>query len=256
MKEALLGYNVDSGSLTDIVDSIVAGIASAQPRRCLACLNPHSYVVALKDHQFAAALRASDWLVPDGIGIVLASRVLRGGLRHRVSGPDVFAAVHQALNRTRGVRVFFLGGTPEALGRMRRRMEVEFPNIHVVGTYSPPFKPQYSAEENWQMTEAVNAARADVLWVGLTAPKQEKWVYGNKNGLSVRFIGAVGAAFDFYAGTVKPSPSFFRKHGLDWLPRLVQQPRRLWRRTFVSAPIFAWHVLKARLEVPAQPPAA
>src|SRR2546425_1998936 len=129
MKEALLGYNVDSGSLTDIVDSIVAGIASAQPRRCLACLNPHSYVVALKDHQFASALRASDWLVPDGFGIVLASRVLRGAIHDRVCGPDVFAALHERLNRRRGVRVFFLGGTPETLERIRRRMEMDFPNI-------------------------------------------------------------------------------------------------------------------------------
>src|SRR2546425_13372413 len=129
MKEALLGYNVDSGSLTDIVDSIVAGIASAQPRRCLACLNPHSYVVALKDQQFAKALRASDWLVPDGIGIVLASRVLRGTIRQRVSGPDVFTALHQRLNRLPHVRVFFLGGSSETLARIRQRMGIDFPNI-------------------------------------------------------------------------------------------------------------------------------
>ena len=126
-------------------------------------------------------------------------------------------------------------------------MEVEYRNIRVVGTYSPPFKTDYSAQESRQMTEVVNAARADVLWVGLTAPKQEKWIYENKKALNVKFIGAVGAAFDFYAGTVKPSPAFFRRHGLDWLPRLLQQPRRLWRRTFVSAPIFLWHVLKARM---------
>jgi N-acetylglucosaminyldiphosphoundecaprenol N-acetyl-beta-D-mannosaminyltransferase len=247
MKESLLGYDVDSGSLAEIVAAIVESLTCAQSRGVLACLNPHSYVVALRDHQFASALRASEWLVPDGIGIVLASRVLRGTIRDRVSGPDVFAALHQQANRLRGVRVFFLGGTPETLERIRGRMEVEFPNIRVAGTYSPPFKPNYSEDESRAMTEAVNASRADVLWVGLTAPKQEKWIHEHKNRLNVRFIGAVGAAFDFYAGTVKPSPSFFRTHGLEWLPRLVRQPRRLWRRTFISAPVFVWHVLRARL---------
>jgi len=247
VKQSLLGYDVDAGSLADIVAAIVDGIASAQSCKCLACLNPHSYVMSLQDNQFAAALRASDWLLPDGIGIVLASRVLQGTIRQRVSGPDVFAALHEQLSRLRDGRVFFLGGTPETLVRMRQRMEVEYRNIRVVGTYSPPFKPDYSAQESRQMTEVVNAARADVLWVGLTAPKQEKWIYENKKALNVKFIGAVGAAFDFYAGTVKPSPAFFRRHGLDWLPRLLQQPRRLWRRTFVSAPIFLWHVLKARM---------
>jgi N-acetylglucosaminyldiphosphoundecaprenol N-acetyl-beta-D-mannosaminyltransferase len=247
MKESLLGYDVDSGTLAEIVEGIVDSIESSQSRRWLACLNPHSYVVSLKDQQFANALRAADWLVPDGIGIVLASRVLRGTIRQRVSGPDVFTALHQRLNRLPHRRVFFLGGTPETLVRIGERMEVEFPNIRVAGTYSPPFKPYYSAEERLQVTEVVNASRADVLWVGLTAPKQEKWIYENKDALNVRFIGAVGAAFDFYAGTIRPSPSFFRRHGLEWLPRLAQQPQRLWRRTFVSAPVFAWLVLRARM---------
>ena len=256
MKESLLGYDVDSGSLDEIVTAIADSITAGRSRMVLACLNPHSYVVSLKDHEFANALRAADWLVPDGIGIVVASRVLRGRIGARVSGPDVFAALHERLNRLGGVRVFFLGGTHEALVRIRRRMERESPRIQVVGTCSPPFKPRYSAEDNVQMTDAVNASRADVLWVGLTAPKQEKWIQENRSRLNVRFIGAVGAAFDFYAGTVRPSPPFFRKHGLDWLPRLVQQPRRLWRRTFVSAPTFFWHALKARMRVRSDGPAS
>ena len=247
MKQSLLGYDVDSGSLAEIVEGIVYSIESSRSRRWLACLNPHSYVVSLKDQQFAKALRASDWLVPDGIGIVLASRVLRGTIRQRVSGPDVFTALHQRLNRLPHVRVFFLGGSSETLASIRQRMGIDFPNITIAGTYSPPFKLDYSGEESGQMIEVVNASRADILWVGLTAPKQEKWIYLNRNGLNVRFIGAVGAAFDFYAGSIKPSPAFFRRHGLEWLPRLVRQPRRLWRRTFVSAPVFVWHVLKARI---------
>ncbi len=250
MKQSLLGYDVDSGSLGEIVAAIVDSLTGVRSRRVLACFNPHSYVVALKDHEFASALRASDWLLPDGIGVVLASWVLRGTIRDRVSGPDVFAALHDRVNRLQDVRVFFMGTSAETLERIRRRMEVEFPHVRIAGTYSPPFKANYSEGESRDMIEAVNASGADVLWVGLTAPKQEKWIHEHKNRLNVRFIGAVGAAFDFYAGTVKSPPSFFRRNGLLWLVRLVQEPRRLWRRTFVSAPVFVWHVLRERLRGP------
>jgi N-acetylglucosaminyldiphosphoundecaprenol N-acetyl-beta-D-mannosaminyltransferase len=102
--------------------------------------------------------------------------------------------------------------------------------------------------ETRAMIEAVNRAGPDVLWVGMTAPKQEKWIYQNKDKLNVKFIGAVGAVFDFYAGNVKRSHSWFLKHGLEWLPRLLQEPRRLWRRSFISAPVFFWHVFKQRLK--------
>jgi N-acetylglucosaminyldiphosphoundecaprenol N-acetyl-beta-D-mannosaminyltransferase len=93
------------------------------------------------------------------------------------------------------------------------------------------------------MIDLINQSKADVLWVGMTAPKQEKWIYQNKNRLSVKFIGAIGAVFDFYTGEVKRSPVLFQKLGLEWLPRLIQQPKRLWRRMFISAPYFLWHVI-------------
>ena len=108
-------------------------------------------------------------------------------------------------------------------------MNHDFPNIKVT-THSPPFKPEFSEEDNRQMIEAINQASPDVLWVGMTAPKQEKWIYQNKDKLNVKFIGAIGAVFDFYAGTVKRSSPWFQKHGLEWLPRLLQEPRLLWYR--------------------------
>ena len=245
-KVPFLGFEVDAGELSDIVAAVTACVATSRERRWLACLNPHAYVVALQDQRFAAALRSADWLLPDGIGIVLAARLLGESINARVSGPDVFTALHQRLNDLGGMRIFFFGSTPQTLHLITRRIETELPNIRVAGTLSPPFKDHYSAEENDRMADLINQSRPDVLWVGLTAPKQEKWVHENRHRLNVSFIGAVGAAFDFFAGTVRRSPRVFREHGLDWLPRLIQQPRRLWRRTFVSAPIFLWHVLKAR----------
>lgn len=125
-------------------------------------------------------------------------------------------------------------------------MAQDFPNIELAGAYSPPFKPEYTRAELDEMIAAVNAVEPDVLWVGMTAPKQEKWIYDNLSMLDVKFVGAIGAVFDFYTGRVKRAHPIFQKLGLEWLPRLLQQPRRLWRRMFISAPIFLWHLLKQK----------
>ena len=153
------------------------------------------------------------------------------------------------MNRRGQGSCFFLGATEETLAAIRARMAVDFPNVQVAGTYSPPFKNEFTEEDNRQMIEAVNAAGPDVLWVGLTAPKQEKWIYQNKEKLNVKFIGAVGGVFDFYSGNIRRNEyPWFLEHGLEWLPRLIQEPRRLWKRTFISAPVFFWHVFLQRLK--------
>ncbi|KJS08382.1 MAG: hypothetical protein VR73_05950 [Gammaproteobacteria bacterium BRH_c0] len=218
-----------------------------QRRSCqwLACLNPHSYAVAKGDAQFNAALMDADWLIPDGAGILLASRIQGGNIRERITGSDIFWQMHKLMDRAGGLRVFFLGSTEETLTLIYSKMAVDFPNIQVVGTYSPPFKPEYSPQELDEMIDAINATQADVLWVGMTAPKQEKWIYVNRERLEVRFAAAIGAVFDFYTGRVKRSHPVFQWLGLEWLPRLVQQPRRLWRRMFISAPIFLWDAVKS-----------
>lgn len=251
MKERMLGYEIDDLSVercvADIFDSMAGQADAASRCKWLACMNPHSYAVSLDDGQFARALRDAEWLVPDGAGVVLASRLLGGAIRERVTGSDVFSGLHQRMNAVGGMSVFFLGATEETLALIRERMAKDYPNIKVAGTYSPPFKPSYSPAELDEMINAINAVEPDVLWVGMTAPKQEKWIYENRARLNVRFAGAIGAVFDFYTGRVKRSHPVFQRLGLEWLPRLVQQPRRLWRRMFVSAPIFLWHVLRERI---------
>lgn len=249
MKESILGYMVDTQTSETCADDIFNSIKSGSEKGCswLACLNPHSYAVSLNDKEFAAALKNADWLIPDGTGVIMASRFLGGTITQRVTGSDLFFALHERMDLATGMSVFFLGGSEDTLDLMRRRMARDFPGIRVAGCYSPPFKPVYSSVEADEMISAINLAAPDVLWVGMTAPKQEKWIHENRNRLNVRFAGAIGAVFDFYTGRVKRSPVIFREVGLEWLPRLVQQPRRLWRRMFVSAPIFVWHMLRAQL---------
>ena len=245
--ENIAGYAVGTQSVSACVAAIVASIQQAkpdQPCRWLACLNPHSYVVALDAPPFAQALHAADWLIPDGAGIVLASKLLGGQIRERVTGSDIFREVQAELDRRGGYRVFFLGSTEATLAAIRQRLAQDYPNIEIAGAYSPPFKAEFSAADNQAMLTAINAAAPDVLWVGMTAPKQEKWLHQHHAQLNVKFAAAVGAVFDFYSGRVKRSHPLFQRLGLEWLPRLLQEPRRLWRRMGVSAPIFLWHVLQ------------
>lgn len=244
--ENVLGYPVCVNDRQTCVDDIAAWINSGtREARWLACINPHSYVLALENAEFSGALRDADWLIPDGVGIVLASRAMGGQITERVTGSDVFVGVMQQLDRIGG-SVFFLGASNETLNNLCQRVTHDFPAVQISGSYSPPFKSFFSQLEIDEMVSAVNAEKPDVLWLGMTSPKQDMWIHANLNRLNVRFAAGVGAVFDFYTGRVKRSHPIFQQLGLEWLPRLFQQPTRLWRRMFVSAPIFVWHIFKAK----------
>lgn len=241
--EDILGYAVFAGTMDDLVGEIVAQVGDPRmPPGWLACLNPHSYAVACDGPAFATALRQATWLVPDGAGVVLASRLIGGGIRQRLSGPDVFLALSAAMNARGPFKAMFLGSTPVTLAAVARHYRAHFANAVAVDTYAPPFRPAFDGSDLAAMRDAVRRAAPDLLWVGLTAPKQELLLQGLGPDAGYRFAGAIGAAFDFYAGNVRRSGPAFRRLGFEWLPRLLQEPRRLWRRTFVSAPRFLGHV--------------
>lgn len=246
--EKILKYAVVRNPIEDCIRAIVSEILSTKSPIYLACANPHSIVVSSADAIFEDALKASDILVPDGVGIIIASKFFGGGIRQRITGSDIFYYLHGELERRKGFSVFFLGSTQQTLDKIVTNMANDYPNIRIAGTYSPPYKPEFSDEDNQQMIAAINSARPDVLWVGMTAPKQEKWVYQHRKELDVKFIGAIGAVFDFYTGNVKRSHPFFQGLGLEWLPRLLQEPRRLWRRNFISGPLFLFKVVQSKIQ--------
>jgi N-acetylglucosaminyldiphosphoundecaprenol N-acetyl-beta-D-mannosaminyltransferase len=219
-REEILGFQICAEGVTDCLSFVAKWVEGGDFRRYFACANPHSLELARMDAVFREALQGADLLTPDGVGIVLASRIMGGSICERVTGADVFVGVTQLLHRTGG-SVFFLGSTEENLAEIRRRMGEEYPNVRVAGTYSPPFKAEFTPEDNRQMVSEVNRVRPDVLWVGMTAPKQEKWVHANLDRLDVKFVGAIGAVFDFYTGKVKRSHPLFQRLGLEWLPRLL-----------------------------------
>jgi N-acetylglucosaminyldiphosphoundecaprenol N-acetyl-beta-D-mannosaminyltransferase len=241
--ELILGYAVSTLTIARSVRRIERWLADEAGPRTLYCANPHSLVLAEDDPDFQQALHGADLLTPDGSGIVLASKILGGRIRERVTGSDIYRGLSEALNAAGGRSCYFLGSTETTLATIRQKMAQDYPAFRFAGSYSPPFRPEFTEEENEGMIEAINAAAPDVLWVGMTAPKQEKWIHRNRDRLNVGFIGAIGAVFDFYAGNIKRSPLLFQKCGLEWLPRLLQEPRRLFRRNFVSSPLFLWRLM-------------
>jgi N-acetylglucosaminyldiphosphoundecaprenol N-acetyl-beta-D-mannosaminyltransferase len=223
-------------------------LRAAGPPPFVACLNPHSVVTANRDPAFLGALHSADVLLPDGVGILLGARLLGTRIVSRVTGSDLFHLVcSEYAARGRG-RFFLFGSLAETLQRAAERLGREWPALDVVGTLAPPFKVRFSSDENHSFLKTINSCRPDVLWVCLGAPKQELWVRENMQQLhDLELVGAIGAAIDFYAWSGARAGASWRRVGLEWLPRLARNPRRLWRRTLVSAPVFLWTVVRERL---------
>lgn len=243
-----LDYEIVSVSVNECIQSILQSLKKPDEKTWLACLNPHSYVEASNNMKFGDSLKSANWLIPDGIGIVLGARFLNKSVTTRITGFDIFESLNYRLNSIGSFRVFLLGSTQENLEKLEKKMKKDFPLLNIVGCYSPPFMSEFDPEENLKIRNLVNSAKPNLLWVGLGAPKQEIWIYENIEYLDVQFCAAVGAVFDFYIGNVKRSNRLFQKAGLEWLPRLLQQPKRLWKRTFISAPKYILRVIYKKIQ--------
>ena len=245
----IFGYRISAAGLESDVAEALSWVKNRNAVRYMATANPHSLVVASKDIVFKTALQQADILIPDGTGIMIASRVLNTSplVREKVAGTDFFLRFTELAEKTGGLKFFFLGSSEHVLSLIRSRLVRDYPGIEVCGTYSPPYCDRFSDEENQQMLQAIRTACPDVLWVGMTAPKQEKWIFENRLKLDVPFIGAVGALFDFFAGTKVRSSVFWQKLGLEWLPRFFREPGRLWERNMKSTPVFLSWIFREKI---------
>jgi N-acetylglucosaminyldiphosphoundecaprenol N-acetyl-beta-D-mannosaminyltransferase len=252
--ENIVGYGVCREPLENVVSNLRTLLWS-NTRQCpyFACLNPHAVELAAADPDFESALKDAGFLTADGVGIVYVSRLFGGGIHRRITGTDIFMGLTGAMNDAGGFSCYFLGSTDETLQKVCNRMAVEFPKVQVCGSYSPPFKPSFDREDTDEMIRRINEVSPDVLWVGMTAPKQEKWIHQNRHNLNVKFAGPVGAVFDFYAGNIRRAGPTWQNLGLEWLPRLIQEPRRLWRRNLISAPSFFVRSVRYHLARPRGP---
>ena len=190
-------------------------------------ISPNSYGISTKDPVFKEALQHTDILVLDGVYFALSSILLNGQNIVKNQGPDVFDYFLKEAARISG-RIFFMGSSEKTLQKIKDKIAGEYPSV-TVGTYSPPFKPEFSSEDNEAILNEINSFRPDFLFIGLTAPKQEKWAYQHKDKISAKLAISIGGVFDWYAGNEKMIPSIWWKLRMAWLIRTIRRPEILKR---------------------------
>lgn len=267
----------------DILGSKAELAALPEGKLLINTINAHSYNTARKDELFAEALTNGDVLIPDGVSIVKACRWIKAKSlpKERIAGWDLFSFEMENLERKQcgmlnvecGANnssldnsqsaladnpkfkiqnsefrspqrtVMFMGSSEKVLDLIVKRAAEVYPHLKVV-TYSPPYKPEFSEEDNKAIIDAINAADPDLLWIGMTAPKQEKWTFSHWDELNIHcHVGTIGAVFDFFAGTVERAPVWWQRHGLEWPYRLLKEPKRMWRRYIIGNALFLFNIV-------------
>jgi len=234
----VLGVRVHAVQMSDAIAQVRCWIQNRETGRYVAVTGMHGVAESRQDDYFREILNTADLVVSDGMPLVWLGRWHRYGLRQRVTGSELM----QTFCRETGplCRHFFYGGAPGVADDLARVLHQRH-GIVVAGTYAPPFRP-LTEEEDREVASRIDEAAADVLWVGLSTPKQERWMYEHRKKLKVRVMIGVGAAFDMNSGKLRRAPAWMQEHGLEWLFRLVAEPQRLWRRYLVTIPKTAWFV--------------
>lgn len=200
--------------------------------------NVHTVVTSHADRALRDNTNNSFLSLPDGRPLSVYAKLIGIKDVSQVAGPDFMG---KCLAKFTGKRHYFYGATEKTLSLLKANLLRNYPGLSIVGMYSPPFRP-LSEEELSEVTQKIRNAEPDFVWVGLGAPKQEEWMGQNWQTLSPAILFGVGAAFDFYAGTVLRAPLWMRELGLEWLYRLFKEPRRLWKRYLVTNTVFLWRL--------------
>jgi N-acetylglucosaminyldiphosphoundecaprenol N-acetyl-beta-D-mannosaminyltransferase len=238
----VLGVRVDAVQIRQVITCMEEWVTRREGCRYVAVTGMHGVTEAQHDSTFKEVLNAAELVVADGYPLVwLGRRKGFSQMKRRVYGPELMAVFCEETAR-KCYRHFFYGGAPGVAEELASRFAARYPGLAVAGVYSPPFH-ALTAEEDRQVVAMINSARTDIVWVGLGAPKQERWMFEHRNQLRVPVLIGVGAAFDFHTGRTMQAPMWMRENGLEWLFRLIQEPRRLWRRYLVYGPEFAMLVM-------------
>jgi N-acetylglucosaminyldiphosphoundecaprenol N-acetyl-beta-D-mannosaminyltransferase len=239
-KVNVLGVGVSVLNLETALAAI-ADAVRARRKGYICVTGVHGVMEAQNDPAFRKILNSAFLCTPDGMPMVWMGRLSGHSEMRRVYGPDLMLDVC-AWSETAGARHFFYGGADGVAEALAKKLKAKFPKLEIAGTFAPPFRP-LTPEEEKQFTETVRAARPDILWVGLSTPKQEKFMAEFLPKLDVTLMIGVGAAFDFHSGRVKQAPRWMQRSGLEWFYRLCQEPRRLAKRYFKNNPLFALKIL-------------
>ncbi len=231
----ILGVRVPALNLPTAVARIDAAIENRTPGY-VCVTGVHGIIESRKDPELLEIHNRALLLTPDGMPLVWALRLAGHRQSGRVYGPDLMLAVFDAAQQSQR-RHFLYGSTPETLSKLKNRLLQRFPDADIVGTFSPPFRPLDAAEQA-EVAKMINATQPDIVWVGLSTPRQEHWMAGMRSRLTAPVLIGVGAAFDFHAGLKRQAPRLIQRCGLEWAFRLATEPGRLWRRYAVIVPTF------------------
>ena len=249
-KMAVLGVGITPTSYEGVVNQIDSWISQRSrgqdvSARYVCVTSVHGIITAQKNPEFRAILNKADIVTPDGMPAVWALRTAGRPEQQRVYGPTLTLALCLQASR-RGFRVFLYGGRPEVLPALQSRLEASHPGLVICGSYSPPFRP-LTKEEDLYVHRLICQADPDIIFVGISTPKQEQWMFDHLNSFPGAVMVGVGAAFDFHAGRVRQAPLWMQRAGLEWLFRLMSEPTRLWRRYLLETPQFIPYWMLERL---------
>lgn len=233
----VLGVGISVLNLPSAVSWVAEALAKRQ-RHYVCVTGVHGVMEAQADSHFRSILNGAALCTPDGMPMVWAGRLRGHAEMGRVYGPDLMLAVCEWGEKT-GLRHFFLGGATGVALELAENLKKKFPKMVVVGTYTPPFRPLVE-EEQATLQDLVSSARPDIIWVGLSTPKQERFMAEYLHRLETTLMVGVGAAFDFHSGRVRQAPRWMQRSGLEWFFRLIQEPRRLASRYLRNNPRFVW----------------
>jgi N-acetylglucosaminyldiphosphoundecaprenol N-acetyl-beta-D-mannosaminyltransferase len=234
----ILGVKIDLIDYETVINLIRKNIKNGFSGQYICASPVHPIIVSQKDKKAKDALNNSWLTVPDGKAVVWAARLLGGTIKNRVYGPELMLRSCKMAEQD-GFSIFLYGGTSQALNKLELNFKKRFPRLKIAGTYSPPFR-NLSNKEEIMVNEMLNTCHPDILFVGLGAPKQEKWMARHCPKLNVPVTMGVGAAFDFISGEKKQAPRWMQDAGIEWLFRLVYEPRRLWKRYLWGNLIFCF----------------
>ena len=239
----ILGVGVSLVNMDQALDQIDSWIKDGDRTYVCIC-SVHGVMECQRSEDLRQIFNHAGMVTPDGMPLVWLARSREPQVT-RVYGPDLILGEFSRSN-TMGHRHFLYGGGPGVAGRLADRMQKRFANLQIVGTLEPPFA-QLAELASPETAKAINAAEPDIVWVGISSPKQEHWMARMRPQLKARVLIGVGAAFDFHSGSVRQAPRWMQRSGLEWFFRLVTEPRRLWRRYLINNPWFVWALTLQRL---------
>jgi N-acetylglucosaminyldiphosphoundecaprenol N-acetyl-beta-D-mannosaminyltransferase len=246
MRINICGVEIDKYSLDEVLERIINHVLAGGSPEYVVTPNAMHILSLQKDAQFREIYRQAFLVVPDGVSLLWSAQFLNTPMNGRVNGTDLFEKIC-AVAAEKGLKVFLLGGRPGAAEMAKGTLESRYQGLKIVGTHCPPYNFESQSEELDLINTKIKATHPDLLFVGLGAPKQEKWIAANYQQLAVPISVGIGVSFELVANMVQRAPVWMQKTGLEWLFRLIVEPHRLWKRYIIGNPMFIFLVLKQRL---------